>query len=576
MYKDLTFFVLTIFFFFFNEAKIIEGDLNNSNEKDGNRYISLDKNNINDFIGVKENKFLFNVTCRTSKMLSSMKGYILSMFHSSMDFLERLQYENPISDNAQTIENIIEKTWDRENKEFLLTTKKLIEQYTDNDLFILQIGLNSIASAILDKPDNAIFIEENMGICKNYFLYKNNRCLLLLKGVEFYCKRSEKNTQNSKEDIYGTLDLITKIYQNKNNQVIDILIVNHKYPVSLLYYIYPYLDSSTLVILMDNLNHQMKAAIFEYYNFVGEADFSRSFERKLFNSYSANYQEDGSSGNNGTSNNSDNTGNSNSSDEVDNNKTKRYEQDENIFIYSKMKQSPFYVITLNPKIMMNPTENLYKTFISKEYTSSYETEISRMIKDIEKILTFNKNFYEKHKILVNNYFSIINDFEFDNNEEGKKNVTDALALILKAFASSGDINKNNYEYAIISLKNIFETMLFNIYEQSKFKALFTPLMDFYKLYLNKDDSNYILYEFLLYGLIRNSRDVSSYELKELLFLDVLRDVSKKVNKYSISQVIEVVTKLNILLKKLRSREDIMHVKEYAKRQFSLDYINYEL
>lgn len=36
---------------------------------------------------------------------------------------------------------------------------------------------------------------------------------------------------------------------------------------------------------MDNLNHQMKTAIFEYYDFIGEADFSKSFEKKFFNLY---------------------------------------------------------------------------------------------------------------------------------------------------------------------------------------------------------------------------------------------------------------------------------------------------
>ncbi|SCQ16085.1 conserved Plasmodium protein, unknown function [Plasmodium ovale] len=571
MLKVLTFCVLIIYSLLFNDAKIIEGNLTVLNDKDGNRYISVDKNNVNDFIKVNENKFLLNVTCKTSKVLNRMKAYLLNGLYWSLDLLDKFRSEEVNSYDVQSIEKIIEETWDRENKEFLNTTKKLIEQYVSSDLFILQIGLNSIASMILPNPENGIFIEENMEICKNYFLHKNNRCLLLLEGVEFYCNNDEIYVQSDMEDIYGTLDLITKIYQKKNNQVIDILIISHKYPVALLYYVYPYLDSSTLVILMDNLNHQMKTAIFEYYNFVGEADFSRSFERTFFNSYNSydsrnSYNTDGGGYGDGS-------GDGNGDGNGDGGK---YELDENVYIYSKMKQSPFYVMVLNPKIMMNPKEGRYKAFVSKEYTSSHETDICRMIKDIEKILKLNKKFYEKHRVIVTNYFSVINEFEFDNDKEVKMYVHDVLISILKSFTNTGDINKDNYQFSLDNLKKIFETMLFNVYEKSKFKALFTPLIDFFKLYLNKNDSNYIIYEFLLYGLIKNSREVASYELKELLFLDVLRDISKKINALSINKVIEVVTKLNILLKKLRSREDIMHVKEYVRNHFSLDYINYEL
>ncbi|EUD67920.1 hypothetical protein C922_01532 [Plasmodium inui San Antonio 1] len=554
MYKILaTCYALTTVFFLPNESKNIEGNLNVTPEVDENRYISLDENNINDFINVKENKFLFSVTCRTSTFLSGAKNYVLRKVSSSLDALEPLRSDNVNPENVKALEGVVQRTWDRENKEFLETTRKLIEQYTDSDLFILQIGLNSIASAIIDKPQNVIYVEEDVEVCKNYFLHKNNRCLLLLKGVEFYCNREDDGDED--KYIHSTLDLITKIYQNRNNQVIDVLIVSHKYPVALLYYVYPYMDSSTLVILMDNLNHQMKEAIFEYYNFIGEADFSRSFTKRFFNSYRKDEHNDSA---------------------PNENATHKYELNENTYIYSKMKQSPFYVITLNPKIMMNPAQNRYKSFISKEYTSSYETEITRMIKDIEKILKLNGTFYKKNKLLVQNYFSVINDFEFDNDEHVTKNVTDMLTSILKSFTITGDINTNNYNYALESLGNIFQLMLFNVYNNSKFKLLFTPLIDFFKLYLDKNDSNYIMYEFLLYGLIKNSSQVASYELKELLFLDVLRDVSKMVNTFSIREVIRVVTKLNILLKKLRSREDITHVKEYIKREFNLDYINNEL
>ncbi|ANQ07336.1 Uncharacterized protein PCOAH_00018240 [Plasmodium coatneyi] len=547
-------YALTTVFFLPNESKNIEGNLNVSPELDENRYISLDKNNINDFIKVKENNFLFSVTCGTSKFLSGVKNYVLHL-------LDALRSDQVNPENVEALEGVVERTWDRENKEFLETTKKLIEQYTENDLFILQIGLNSIASAIIDKPENVIFVEENVQVCKNYFIHKENRCLLLLKGVEFYCKKDDEGEEE--KYIHDTLDLISKIYQNRNNQVIDVLIVSHKYPVALLYYMYPYMDSSTLVILMDNLNHQMKEAIFEYYNFIGEADFSKSFEKHFFNSYKEDEHNDSNPRENAPP---------------------KYELNENAYIYSKMKQSPFYVITLNPKIMMNPPQNRYKFFISKEYTSSYETEITKMIKDIEKILKLNGTFYEKNKALVQNYFSVINEFEFeidndkDNDNDGhvKKHVTDMLTSILNSFATTGDINKNNYNYALENLGNIFQLMLFNVYNNSKFKLLFTPLIDFFKLYLNKNDANYITYEFLLYGLIKNSSQVASYELKELLFLDVLRDVSKTVNKLSIAEVIQVVTRLNILLKKLRSREDITHVKEYVKRDFNLDYINNEL
>ncbi|VUZ94709.1 conserved protein, unknown function [Plasmodium vivax] len=560
MYKFLAAcYSLTTVFFLPNESKIIEGNLNVSPEVGGNRYISLDKNNINDFIKVKENNFLFSVTCKTSTFLSGVKNYVLRKVSSSLDLLESLRSDRVNPENVEALEGVVERTWDRENKEFLATTRKLIEQYTDSDLFILQIGLNSIASAIIDRHENVIFVEEDVEVCKNYFFHKNNRCLLLLKGVEFYCLKDDEGDEE--KYIHGTLDLITKIYQNRNNQVIDVLIVSHKYPVALLYYVYPYMDSSTLVILMDNLNHQMKEAIFEYYNFVGEADFSRSFEKRFFSSYGEDSPSEGTHHNDGTP--SDGT-------------QHKYEFNENAYIHSKMKQSPFYVVTLNPKIMMNPAQNRYKFFISKEYTSSYETQITRMIKDIEKLLKLNGTFYTKNKVLVQNYFSVINDFEFDNDEHVKKHVTDMLTAILNVFATTGDINKNNYNYALESLGNIFQLMLYNVYNNSKFKMLFTPLIDFFKLYLNKDDANYIMYEFLLYGLIKNSAQVASYELKELLFLDVLRDVSKTVNRLSIGEVIQVVTKLNILLKKLRSREDITHVKEYVRRDFDLDYINNEL
>ncbi|GAW80161.1 hypothetical protein, conserved [Plasmodium gonderi] len=560
MHKILTFYyVLITLFFFHNEAKIIEGNLSISPEKHENRYISLDKNNINDFIKVRENKYLFNVTCRTSKILNNIKGFFLTKVNSTLDVLDMFRSDNVNPENVETIENIIERTWDRENKEFIITTKRLIEQYTDSDLFILQIGLNSIASVILDKPENAIFIEENMEVCKNFFFHKNNRCLLLLKGIEFYCNNYDE--AENKKNIYETVDLITKIYQNRNNQVIDVLIISHKYPVAILYYVYPYLDSSTLVILMDNLNHKMKEAIFEYYNFIGEADFSRSFEKNFFKSYGEEVY---------------NNGDTNEQQYGDEEVNQKYQYNQDVYIYSKMKQSPFYVITLNPKIMMNPAENRYKFFISKEYTSSYETKITNMIKDIEKILKLNTTFYKQHKLVVTNYFSVINEFEFDNDKDVQENVTGILTSILKSFGSTGNINKRNYNYALENLKNIFEMMLYNVYNKSKFKKLFTPLIDFFKLYLNKNDNNYISYEFLLYGLIKNSDHVASYELKELLFLDVLRDVSKKVNQLSIGEVLQIVTKLNILLKKLRSREDISHVKEYVKKQFSIDYINYEL
>ncbi|GAB65672.1 hypothetical protein PCYB_071740, partial [Plasmodium cynomolgi strain B] len=283
MYKFLAAcYALTTVFFLPNESKNIEGNLNVSPELDENRYISLDKNNINDFIKVKENNFLFSVTCRTSTFLSGVKNYVLRKVYSSLDLLEALRSDHVNPENVEALEGVVERTWDRENKEFIETTKKLIEQYTDSDLFILQIGLNSIASAIIDKPKNVIFVEEDVEVCKNYFIHKNNRCLLLLKGVEFYCNKDDEGDEE--KYIHSTLDLITKIYQNRNNQVIDVLIVSHKYPVSLLYYVYPYMDSSTLVILMDNLNHHMKEAIFEYYNFIGEADFSRSFEKRFFNS----------------------------------------------------------------------------------------------------------------------------------------------------------------------------------------------------------------------------------------------------------------------------------------------------
>lgn len=519
--------------------------------------------------------------------------------------LDIFRSEDVSSSDIETIEDIIERTWERENKEFIFTTKRLIKQYTDSNLFILQIGLNSVAPLILDKPDNGIFIEEDIEICKNYFLHKPNKCFLYLEGVEFYCKKktitNNKNEGSSnifkskKEDIFDTLDLISKIYQKKNNEVIDVLIVNHKYPVALLYYIYPYLDSSTLVILMDNLNHQMKTAIFEYYDFIGEADFSKSFEKKFFNLYKSEQKKKKEQSSNNIKKvekqknyNVDNDGNTTNNDhknenenyhilnEYYNEKTKKYEANEKIYIYNKMKQSPFYVITLNPKSIMNPPQNRYKIYISNEYTSSYETQINIMIKDIKKLLKLNKKFYEQYKVLVTNYFAVINEYEFDDNNIVKSNVTNTLTSILTNFAQTGDINPNNYQYALENLKNIFITMLYTVYERSKFKALFNPLMDFFKLYLNKDDPNYIIYQFLIYGLIKNSREIESYELKEIFFLDVLRDVSKQMNKMSITDVVLLVTKLNILLKKIRSREDIIHIKDYAKKHINIDYTNHEL
>ncbi|ETW43030.1 hypothetical protein PFNF135_02505 [Plasmodium falciparum NF135/5.C10] len=580
----------------------IDGNLNISNDKIENTYISIDKNNINEFINVKENQFFFNMNCKTSMMFNNMKNYMLNKVYTSLDIFRS---EDVSSSDIETIEDIIERTWERENKEFIFTTKRLIKQYTDSNLFILQIGLNSVAPLILDKPDNGIFIEEDIEICKNYFLHKPNKCFLYLEGVEFYCKKktitNNKNEGSSnifkskKEDIFDTLDLISKIYQKKNNEVIDVLIVNHKYPVALLYYIYPYLDSSTLVILMDNLNHQMKTAIFEYYDFIGEADFSKSFEKKFFNLYKSKQKKKKEQSSNNIKKvekqknyNVDNDGNTTNNDhknenenyhilnEYYNEKTKKYEANEKIYIYNKMKQSPFYVITLNPKSIMNPPQNRYKIYISNEYTSSYETQINIMIKDIKKLLKLNKKFYEQYKVLVTNYFAVINEYEFDDNNIVKSNVTDTLTSILTNFAQTGDINPNNYQYALENLKNIFITMLYTVYERSKFKALFNPLMDFFKLYLNKDDPNYIIYQFLIYGLIKNSREIESYELKEIFFLDVLRDVSKQMNKMSITDVVLLVTKLNILLKKIRSREDIIHIKDYAKKHINIDYTNHEL
>ncbi|CRG96644.1 conserved Plasmodium protein, unknown function [Plasmodium gallinaceum] len=545
------FFSLLKIFFFFNAANLSQGNLIISNEKNEINYISINKNNINDYINVKENSFLFNISCRTSSVLNNIKGYFLNKIYPSWDLLEVFRYENVNSNDVEKMEKIIEKTWDRENKEFLLSTKKLIEKYEDDDLFILQIGLNSISSLILNKPENVIFIEENMDICKKYFLYKHNRCLLLSKGIEFYCKDKDDSSRNN--DIYETLDLITKIYQSKNNKVINIIIINHKYPVALLYYLFPYLDSSTLIILMDNLNHKMKTAIFELYNFIGEAEFTKSFEKQYFNKYNM------------------------KNEKGKKNEAKEYQLDEDIYIYNKMKQSPFYIITLNPKIMLNPPENYYETFISNDYTSSYETEITRLINDIEKVLKSNEKFYNKHKIEVSNYFTIINEFEFDDdNYQLRNKLTDILISITTKFANTGGINEENYQFALLNLKKIFEIMLFYVYENSKFKAFFTPLIDFFNLYLNKNDPNYIIYQHLIYGLIKNSFEVTSYELKELLFLDILRDVSKKISKLSINEVIELVTKLNMILKKLRSREDIQHVMEYAKKYFNIDYVNYEL
>ncbi|EWC76883.1 hypothetical protein C923_02466 [Plasmodium falciparum UGT5.1] len=542
------------------------------------------------------------MNCKTSMMFNNMKNYMLNKVYTSLDIFRS---EDVSSSDIETIEDIIERTWERENKEFIFTTKRLIKQYTDSNLFILQIGLNSVAPLILDKPDNGIFIEEDIEICKNYFLHKPNKCFLYLEGVEFYCKKktitNNKNEGSSnifkskKEDIFDTLDLISKIYQKKNNEVIDVLIVNHKYPVALLYYIYPYLDSSTLVILMDNLNHQMKTAIFEYYDFIGEADFSKSFEKKFFNLYKSEQKKKKEQSSNNIKKvekqknyNVDNDGNTTNNDhknenenyhilnEYYNEKTKKYEANEKIYIYNKMKQSPFYVITLNPKSIMNPPQNRYKIYISNEYTSSYETQINIMIKDIKKLLKLNKKFYEQYKVLVTNYFAVINEYEFDDNNIVKSNVTHTLTSILTNFAQTGDINPNNYQYALENLKNIFITMLYTVYERSKFKALFNPLMDFFKLYLNKDDPNYIIYQFLIYGLIKNSREIESYELKEIFFLDVLRDVSKQMNKMSITDVVLLVTKLNILLKKIRSREDIIHIKDYAKKHINIDYTNHEL
>lgn len=323
--------------------------------------------------------------------------------------------------------------------------------------------------------------------------------------------------------------------------------------------------------------------------------FSKSFEKKFFNLYKSEQKKKKEQSSNNIKKvekqknyNVDNDGNTTNNDhknenenyhilnEYYNEKTKKYEANEKIYIYNKMKQSPFYVITLNPKSIMNPPQNRYKIYISNEYTSSYETQINIMIKDIKKLLKLNKKFYEQYKVLVTNYFAVINEYEFDDNNIVKSNVTYTLTSILTNFAQTGDINPNNYQYALENLKNIFITMLYTVYERSKFKALFNPLMDFFKLYLNKDDPNYIIYQFLIYGLIKNSREIESYELKEIFFLDVLRDVSKQMNKMSITDVVLLVTKLNILLKKIRSREDIIHIKDYAKKHINIDYTNHEL
>ncbi|CXI31077.1 conserved Plasmodium protein, unknown function [Plasmodium berghei] len=562
MYKYLLLCVFIICSSVFNESKIIKENLDIPNYQNDNRYILLDNSNISDFIQIKESSFLYNATCKVSNILNGITDSFpnIKLFTG---WLNKFEFNNINSYDKDVIEKVLEHTWDLENKEFIATAKNIIKKYIENDPFILQVGLNSIAPLILETPENVIHIEEDSETCKKFFLYKKNRCLLKLKGIEFYCKEKDdtsmdnnnrKNnisSEHNKEDIYETLDLITKIYQNKNNKVIDVLIISNKYPIALLYYIYPYLDSSTLVILMDNLNHKMKNAIFQYYNFIGEADFSRVFEHNLFNTYKS------SSGKKGKTSNI-------------------YENDENVYIYNKMKKSPFYIMTLNPKIKMNPSEEKYKLFISNEYASSYETEISLMLKEIKKTLKMNKEFYEKYKLLLNNYFSTINEFEFDDNDEIKKNVNDSLTSIIKSFTNSRDINNDNYKYTLDVLKNVFNTMLFNEYEKSKFKHLFTPLIDFFKLYLNTNDSNYIMYEFLLYGLITNSHDISSYESKELLFLEVLRDVSKQINTLSINEIIGIVTKLNILLKKLRSRDDIEPVENFIKENFGFDYSNQEL
>ncbi|CAD2093183.1 conserved Plasmodium protein, unknown function [Plasmodium vinckei brucechwatti] len=561
MYKDLLLCVLIICSSVFNESKIVKENLDIPNYQNDNRYVLLDKNNVSDFIQIKESSFLFNATCKASDVLSSIADFFpnIKLFTG---WLKKFELNNVNSYDNDFIEKVLEHTWDSENKEFIVTIKNIIKKYTGNDSFILQVGLNSIAPLILETPENVIHIEEDSEICKNFFLYKKNRCLLKLKRLEFYCKIHDDTSMNNNnrkngisnvqnEDIYETLDLITKIYQNKNNKVIDVLIISNKYPIALLYYIYPYLDSSTLVILMDNINHKMKNAIFQYYNFIGEADFSRVFEHNLFTTYK-------------------------SSSDIKGKTHNIYENDEHVYIYNKMKKSPFYIMALNPKIKMNPAEEQYKRFISNEYASSYETEISRMLKEIKKTLKMNKELYEKYKLLLNNYFSTINEFEFDNNAEIKKNVNDSLASIIKSFTNSSDINSDNYKYTLDALKNIFNTMLFNEYEKSQFKHLFTPLIDFFKLYLNTNDSNYIIYEFLLYGLITNSHGISSYESKELLFLEVLRDVSKQMNTLSINEVIGIVTKLNILLKKLRSRDDMEPVEKFIKENFGFDYSNQEL
>ncbi|WBY56655.1 hypothetical protein Py17XNL_000801704 [Plasmodium yoelii yoelii] len=563
MYKDLLLCVFIICSSVFNESKIIQENLDIPNYQNDNRYILLDNNNISDFIQIKENSFLFNATCKVSNILNGITDSFPNI-KLLTGWLNKFEFNNNNSYDKDVIEKVLEHTWDLENKEFIVTAKNIIKKYIGNDPFILQVGLNSIAPLILETPENVIHIEEDSETCKNFFLYKKNRCLLKLKGIEFYCKENDdtsmdnnnnkKNnisSEQNKEDIYETLDLITKIYQNKNNKVIDILIISNKYPIALLYYIYPYLDSSTLVILMDNLNHKMKNAIFQYYNFIGEADFSRVFEHNIFNNYKSSSKRKRKTSN-------------------------IYENDEHVYIYNKMKKSPFYIMALSPKIKLNPSEEKYKLFISSEYASSYENEISRMLKEIKNTLKMNKEFYEKYKLLLNNYFSTINEFEFDDNDEIKKNVNDSLGSIIKSFTNSRDINSDNYKYTLDVLKNLFNTMLFNEYEKSKFKYLFTPLIDFFKLYLNTNDSNYIMYEFLLYGLITNSHDISSYESKELLFLEVLRDVSKQINTLSINEVIGIVTKLNILLKKLRSRDDIEPVEKFIKENFGFDYSNQEL
>lgn len=522
-------------------------DASETKELYDNGYISLNKNNINDYLGIKDNEFFFNLSCKSFLLFDNIKNYFWEKLLRSKSKLETVRSKQLKTENLEDVENEINESWNKESENFLLTTRNLIEQYTTPDVFTLQIGLTSLTSMIFKKIKNITFVEEDAELCKKFFLNKKNRCLFYFEGIEVYCKKKENSIPDNKFPTTATLNILKEIYQKRKPHLIDILIVNHKYTVALLYYIFPYVDPSTLVIVVDQMNYKMKNAIYSYYNFLGETSFLPTMGKSLI--YKGNGKE--------------------------NEKENENELNELTFFEKKKKYSSLCITTLTPQMIIQPPEDHYKTYISDEYTVTTGNELSFVIYELYNFLKSQTHLYKRYNMEITHYVNSISDFDMHiDHKELKEKILKNLSAINAESKKENIVIDGVFHNALENLKKSFEEMLLHVFNHSEFKLYFMPFMDFLKYYI-KQNSYYHIFQFLLYELMNESFDIISYEIKEFVFLDILREGSKNIKNMSDVEAIETLIKLIIVLKKIKAREDKNHIKELAK-EFNVTYKDYEL